>query len=252
MERTPLHDKVIVITGAAGGQGAAHSEYLAGLGAKVVLADVLDDRGESLAADLRARGMEAMYHHLDVTDAAQWRMLIGATAASFGPVTTLVNNAGISSRAGVENISPDEWQRVVAVNQTGIVLGIQAVVPGMRERGAGSVVNISSLWAHTGGQGKGNVGYVATKSAVLGITRNAAMDLAGLNIRVNSISPGYIDHLMAGKPDGTVAEVLTRIPLGRLAYPAEVSPSVAFFASDESSYITGVDLLIDGGLHLGS
>ena len=256
MSNSRLANKCALVTGAAQGQGAAHVEALAREGAKVLATDVLDDSGAALADRLAADGLKVLYQHMDVASPEDWHRAVGEVSDSWGPVTVLVNNAGVSSPASVVDCSLDEWERVVSINQTGILLGMQAVVPGMQDAGGGSVINIASSWAHRGGTNNGFIAYVATKAAVLGLTRNAAMNLAQHGIRVNSISPGYVrTHQIEGaeKTDPErVAAGLKNIPMGRMALPREISATVVFLASDESSYTTGVDLLVDGGLNLTS
>lgn len=245
-----MGNKVAIVTGAARGQGAAHAKRLAAAGISVLLADVLDEPGQALAQELSAQGQHAAYVHLDVTSAKEWQQAVATAEQSFGTaVSVLVNNAGISARGSVEEFDVEAWDRVVAVNQTGLVLGMNAVIPSMRRTGGGSIINISSLWAHTGGVGEGSIGYVASKAAGLGITRNAALDLGPHGIRVNSVSPGYLDHVMT--QDDSLDEVVRTIPLRRLAAVDDVAGVVAFLASDDAAYITGIDILVDGGLHLG-
>jgi 3alpha(or 20beta)-hydroxysteroid dehydrogenase len=253
---TRLADKCALVTGAAQGQGAAHAEALAREGAKVIATDVLDDVGTALAERLARDGLDVVYRHMDVASQDEWRQTVAERAEAWGPVTVLVNNAGISSPAAVMDCSIDEWDRVVAINQTGILLGMQAVVPGMTAAGSGSIINIASSWAHRGGTSTGFVAYVATKAAVLGITRNGAMNLAKDGIRVNSISPGYVRTPQVEEAEKVdperVAAGVKNIPMGRMALPREIARTVVFLASDESSYTTGVDLLVDGGLNLTS
>lgn len=243
--------QVVIVTGAAQGQGAEHAKKLSSAGARVVLTDIqlegLDDRVQEIEAD----GGEAIRVPHDVSVRDSWSVVIDETLKNFGKIDGLVNNAGISSRPSLEEISPEAWDAVIGINQSGVLWGMQAVVPHMKRIGGGSIVNVSSIWAHTGGVGGGNIGYVATKTAVLGMTRNAALDLGKYKIRVNSISPGYLDHLMKGIPDPTVEAAIPRIPLGQLAPISGMSGAVAFLLSSESEFITGVDLLVDGGLHLG-
>ena len=251
-----LADKFALVTGAAQGQGAAHVEALAREGAKVLATDVLDDSGVALAKRLTDEGYDVVFRHMDVALQQDWKHTVAEFDDMWGPVNVLVNNAGISSPASVIDCSPAEWDKVVSINQTGILLGIQAVVPGMMRLGSGSVINVASSWAHRGGTSTGHIGYVTTKAAVLGITHNAAMNLACHGIRVNSISPGYVrTHQieMAEQADPErVAAGVKNIPMGRMALPSEIARTVVFLASDESSYTTGTDLLIDGGLNLTS
>lgn len=251
-----LAGKCALVTGAAQGQGAAHAELLAREGAKVVATDVRDAAGAALVERLADEGLDILYHRMDVAAQADWERVVSETDDLWGSVTVLVNNAGISSPAAVTDCTPSEWDRVVSVNQTGILLGIQAVVPGMKAHGSGSVINVASSWAHRGGTSTGHIAYVATKAAVLGITRNAAMNLARDRIRVNSISPGYVrtEQIEVAERDDPerVAAGLKSIPMGRMALPLEIARTVVFLASDDSSYTTGTDLLVDGGLNLTS
>jgi 3alpha(or 20beta)-hydroxysteroid dehydrogenase len=242
-----VEGKVVLITGGARGQGASHGELLAREGAKVMLADVLDGEGDAVAKSLSEQGLEVAFHHLDVTDDRQWADAVKATEDRFGPVTVLVNNAGIGGKASIANCSNEEWDRIVAVNQTGTFYGMRAVIPGMKEAGVGSIVNVSSQIGHTGGFEGELVAYVASKTAVLGLTRNAALTLGPYGVRANSISPGMIDTAMLGDPERNKPFV-ARVPLRRVAQSLEVSHAVVFLASDESSYVTGADIMIDGGL----
>lgn len=249
-----LENKVALVTGAAQGQGAAHVERLAREGAHVIAADVLDEQGQALVEQLNAEGLSVIYRHLDVASQQDWAAAIDGLDPTWEPITILINNAGISSPAAVADVELAEWDRVVSINQTGILLGIQAVVPGMTAHGSGSIINIASSWAHRGGTENGFIAYVATKAAVLGITRNAAMNLSRHRIRVNSISPGYVrtaqvEHSEKTDPERVAADV-AKIPMRRMARPAEIAKAAAFLASDESSYVTGIDLLVDGGLNL--
>lgn len=249
-----LEGKIALVTGAAQGQGAAHAEVLAKHGAKVVATDVLEAEGRALAERLDAEGLPVIFRRLDVSSAQDWKAVVDDVDAIWGPIDVLVNNAGIASRASVVDVSREEWDRTVAINQTGILLGMQAVLPGMQRRETGSIVNIASSWAHRGGAEDGHVAYVTSKAAVLGITRNAAMHLGPHGIRVNSVSPGYvrtpqIEQAERTEPD-RVARDVAKIPMRRMARPVDIARTVAFLASDDSSYTTGVDFLVDGGLGL--
>lgn len=249
-----LENKIALVTGAAQGQGAAHAELLAREGARVIATDVLDEQGEALAERLNAEGLNVVYRHVDVSSRKDWKEVVADVEPKWGPINVLVNNAGVSSPAAIADIGLEEWDRVVAINQTGIMLGIQAVIPGMKAQGSGSIINIASSWAHRGGTEDGFIAYVSTKAAVLGITRNAAMTLSRDGIRVNSVSPGYVrtaqtEYAEKTEPD-RVAKDVAKIPMRRMARPSEIAKTIAFLASDESSYITGIDLLVDGGLNL--
>ncbi len=242
-----LEGMTILITGAAQGQGAAHARRAAREGANVVLCDVDEDGATQVAGEIARDGGRAIGTALDVAIENDWARVVAETVAEFDSIHGLVNNAGISSTPGVEQWTAEKWARVVAVNQTSVVLGMKAVAPSLRAAGGGSIINVSSVWAHSGGEGT-SIGYVATKSAVLGMTKAAALEFAGSNIRVNTISPGYIDHLMRGSLGNPATE---GIPLGRLAAVDDMSGAVAFLLSADASYITGIDILIDGGMTLG-
>jgi len=241
--------RAYIVTGAARGQGQAHARRLLAEGAKVLLTDQLAEPETDNPSEFDNDSAFFLQHN--VTSEEDWQRVVDAAAERFGRIDGLVNNAGISSRPPITDIDLDTWNLVISVNQTGTLLGIRSVVPHLRAAGGGSIVNIASLWAHTGGVGTGNVGYIATKNAVIGITKNAALDLGKDNIRVNSMSPGYLDHFMRGIPDPTVEAAIPRIPLGYLAALDDMASAVTFLLSDDARYISGIDLLVDGGLHLG-
>ncbi|CAN5294550.1 glucose 1-dehydrogenase [soil metagenome] len=222
--------------------GATHAQALVAEGARVVIADLLDAEGEALAASL---GEAAIYLHLDVTQENDWADAIAATETAFGPVSVLVNNAGTGAMAKLENTTLESWNTVIAVNQTGVFLGMRAVVPGMKAAQRGSIINISSV---EGLRGDGFLhAYVASKFAVRGLTKSAAMELGGHGIRVNSIHPGFVDTAMTETFDVTTMQ----IPLRRSAQAAEVSKMVVFLAGDGASYSTGAEFVVDGGMTAG-
>lgn len=231
--------KVALISGAARGMGASHARLLVGEGASVVLGDVLDEEGRAVAAEL---GDAARFVHLDVTQPADWAAAVALALREFGALNVLVNNAGIVYRRRLRNLERERWQRVLDVNLTGTMLGMQAVLDPMIAAGGGSIINMSSIQAMRGTPG--NHGYVASKWAIRGLTKSAAIELAPNNIRVNSLHPGMIRTPMtAHMPDDLVAA-----PLGRIGEPVEVSTFVLFLASDESSFATGAEFVMDGGL----
>ena len=238
--------KVALVTGGAGGMGAAHVRALAREGATVVITDVADEAGEQLAGEIRAGGGEASSHRLDVTDADAWRALVADVEQAHGRLDVLVNNAGVQVRSiGIE-ADQREWDLVTGVNQRGVFLGMQAAIPGMVQRGGGSIVNIASVAALVGL--KGSIPYQASKSAVLGLTRGAAAAYGADNVRVNAICPGLIVTAMTESADAeAVTRMKAQIPLGREGRAEEVSAAVVFLASDEASYITGIALPVDGG-----
>ena len=238
--------KVALITGAAQGMGASHSQALAREGASVAIADIATDAGERLAAELRAAGGSSSYHDHDVTDPRAWRELVTAVERAYGPIDILVNNAGVQLRSAGIEADDEEWEKVTAVNQRGVFLGMRAVIPGMTSNGGGSIVNVASVAALVGLQG--SIPYQASKAAVLGLTRGAAVSYGRDNIRVNAICPGLVVTGMTESALPAAVEAMkARIPLGRDGRPEEVSAAVLFLASDDSSYITGAVLPIDGG-----
>ncbi len=238
--------KVALITGAARGMGAAHARALAREGAKVAIADIAADAGERLAAQLRDGGAASSYHDHDVTDPAAWRALVATVEGEHGPIDVLVNNAGVQVRSVGIEADDEEWERVTAVNQRGVFLGMRAVIPGMVRRGGGSIINIASVAALVGLSG--SIPYQGSKAAVLGLTRGAAVSYGPDNIRVNAICPGLVVTGMTESASSDAVDAMkARIPLRRDGRPDEISAAVVFLASDESSYITGVALPIDGG-----
>lgn len=245
-----LDGRVVVVTGAARGQGEQEARLFAQEGASVVVADVLDEQGEALAKDIGA-----LYVHLDVSREADWRAALTAAKQTFGRVDGLVNNAGILRFNALVDTPLDEFMEVVQVNQVGCFLGMKTVAPEMAD--GGTIVNTASYTALTGMAAVGT--YAATKHAVLGLTRVAALELAGRKIRVNAICPGAIDTAMSNParldPDADPEEMsraldeLYRklVPLGRIGKPEEVARLALFLTSDDSSYITGQPFVIDGG-----
>jgi 3alpha(or 20beta)-hydroxysteroid dehydrogenase len=245
--------KVALVTGAARGLGAEYATILAEEGAVVIVADILDSRGEAHAASLRGGGFDAHYHHLDVTQEAEWQGICDLIKQRHGSLSILVNNAGIARMENLLDETLDGWNQVVAVNQTGPFLGMKHCVPIMLEHGGGSVINIVSIWGLLGGPNL--VAYHAAKASLLGLSKNAAVMLAPQNVRVNTICPGAVLTEMAEEEErqvpGTVANVLAFVPMRRPATTRELANAVLFLASDESSYITGVDLRVDGGMAAG-
>jgi len=231
--------KVALISGGARGMGAEHARALVAEGAKVVIGDILDEEGKALADEI---GDAARYVHLDVTQAEEWQAAVGTAVNEFGRLNVLVNNAGIVALGQIGQFDMAKWQKVIDVNLTGTFLGMQASVDAMKTAGGGSIINVSSI---EGMRGAVMVHpYVATKWAVRGLTKSAALELGSHQIRVNSIHPGFIRTPMTKHfPDNMLT-----IPLGRPGQCDEVSTFVVFLASDESRYATGAEFVMDGGL----
>jgi cyclopentanol dehydrogenase len=242
-----LAGKVTLITGASRGMGAAEARLFVQEGAKVVLADILDAEGTRLAEKLNlGQPNHAIYVHLDVTKATDWDNAVSIAERTFGSLGILVNNAGILSLAGVEGTTESEWQRVVDVNQKGVWLGMKASAPAMRRTGGGSIVNISSIYGLIGSGG--SAAYHGTKGAVRILSKTAAAEFAPANIRVNSVHPGIITTPMVEPlSDDLRDRVASAGCIKREGRPEEVAYGVVFLASDEASYVTGSELVIDGG-----
>lgn len=237
-----LDGKVALISGGARGQGAAEGQLFRAEGAEVYLTDVLADEGAAFAASINATFIEH-----DVTDWAAWELVAKQIMSDHGHIDVLVNNAGIFQMAGLLDTDRALWDRMLAVNQTGVFLGMQAVAPHMIEQKSGSIINISSI---AGLRGSGGAhAYSATKWAVRGMTRGAAQELAPHGVRVNSIHPGIIDTEMAREFDRTETtdRVVNAIPMGHMATADDVANMALYLASEESRYSTGSEFIVDGG-----
>jgi 3alpha(or 20beta)-hydroxysteroid dehydrogenase len=219
--------------------GASHARLLVEEGARVVIGDLLDEEGKALADEL---GDAARYVHLDVTQPDQWDAAVATATGEFGKLNVLVNNAGIVALGQLRNFDLDKWQKVIDVNLTGTFLGMRVAVDPMTEAGGGSIINVSSIEGLRGAPAVHP--YVASKWAVRGLAKSAALELAPVGIRVNSIHPGFIRTPMTAK----LPEDMVKVPLGRPGEAREVSTFVLFLASDESSYTTGSEFVMDGGL----
>ena len=244
-----LEGKVAIITGGARGQGATEAKMFASEGAKVVIGDIRDELGMQVEAEIRELGGEAIYLHLDVTSEDDWQRAIDTAEQQFGKVDVLVNNAAIVLRKDIEETTADDWDTIMDINAKGVFLGTKAVIPAMRRAGGGSIINISSI---SGLVSIGPPAYIATKGAVRLFTKSTAIQYASENIRANSIHPGSVDTDMRreGMGDQTPEEIQARvhnIPLGRVGTTEDISYGALFLASDESSFMTGSELVIDGG-----
>jgi NAD(P)-dependent dehydrogenase (short-subunit alcohol dehydrogenase family) len=241
-----LDGKVAIVTGAAHGMGEAEARLFAKEGAKVVVADVLGKEAEAVAADIRASGGNAIAATIDVTSEPEWVALIAKTLASYGRIDILVNNAGISGSSVGDPDGLEGWQRVIAVNQTSVFLGTKLAAEQMAKTGGGSIVNISSIMGFVGGP-SGHPAYSASKGAVRIYTKSAAVRYGPLGVRVNSVHPGYMPPMLNATNANERDEKIAATPLRRLGEPLEVAYGVLFLASDEASFVTGTELVIDGG-----
>jgi len=240
-----LDSKVAIVTGGAMGQGAAIARAFVAEGAKVVIADIAKDEGQALADEL---GASAHFAHHDVSDPAAWATLVEDTNNRFGPVNVLANNAGLLRFGQIEHMPLEEFQLLVNVNQVGVFLGMQAVARTMRKNGGGSIINASSIEGIAGMPSC--TAYASTKWAIRGMTKCAAMELGPKGIRVNSVHPGMIDTPMTRVHGGDAAMEFgaSRVPLRRVGTPEDIAPVYVFLASDESSYMNGAELTVDGGV----
>lgn len=246
-----LDGKVAIITGAAGGQGAMEAKLFAKEGAKVVITDVNDEALEKVAGEVKAAGGQALALKHNVTSAEDWQTVVDSTMKEFGKIDILVNNAGVTGqiRQNIEEMDISNWDKIMDINAKGAFLGTKAVIPEMKKSERGSIVNISSL---SGIYGIGNPAYNSSKGAVRQLTKNVALDYAGSGIRVNSVHPGTIETSMVeafvgeGNKEGREA-ALQGIPLNTLGQSEDVAYGVLYLASDESKFVTGIELIIDGG-----
>ncbi|WP_010290044.1 glucose 1-dehydrogenase [Kurthia massiliensis] len=238
-----LENKVAIITGAAQGMGAAHAKLFIENGAKVVLTDLNEEKGQAFAQQL---GENAVFVKQNVANEEDWQHVLAVAEETFGPVNVLVNNAGITFAKNMLDVTVEEYRRIVDINQVSVFIGMKTVAPSMKKAGGGSIVNISSMNGLVGGA----IGYTDTKFAVRGMTKAAALNLAPMGIRVNSVHPGVIATPMVVQEDtkAAVEAFAQHIPMKRVAQPEEVSNMVLFLASDDSSYSTGSEFVIDGGL----
>ena len=243
-----LKDKVALISGGARGMGAVEAELFTSHGAKVVLGDVLVEEGQMTAEKIVEQGGEAHFQPLDVTDEAQWSSIVEETVSRFGRIDVLVNNAGIYRVASIEETPVDMVRQILEVNVTGVFLGTKAVIPQMRNQGGGSIINISSTAGLAGSANSS--AYQASKGAVRIFTKSTAIEHVSAGIRANSVHPGMIDTdmitILLKDPEERRQRIST-VPLGRIGTAMDVAYAVLYLASDESSFVTGAELVVDGG-----
>lgn len=243
-----LKDKVALITGGSMGMGRQHALHMAREGAAIIVTDVADEAGTEVVKKIEQAGGRAIYCHLDVVDEDQWRAAIDAGVKAFGCINILINNAGVLLFKAVHETETAEWQRVLDINLKGVFLGCKLILPAMREAGGGAIINVSSIYGLIGAPGA--AAYQASKGAVRLLSKSTAVDYAPFNIRVNSVHPGVIDTPMTKEiladPE-LQQQILQGTLLGRPAQPEEIARAVVFLASDEASYMTGSELVVDGG-----
>lgn len=238
-----LEGKTALVTGAAQGMGEQHVRRFIEEGANVVLTDISAEKGQALAEEL---GEKALFIKHDITSAEDWENVVSETEKKFGPIHILVNNAGISMNKSLLTITEKEYRKIVDINQVSVFLGMRTVAPSMKKTTGGSIINISSINGIVGGA----IGYTDTKFAVRGMTKAAALELSHSGIRVNSVHPGVIQTPMIDQEDSreAIKQFAKSIPLKRIAEPGEVTNMVLFLASDEASYVTGSEFIVDGGI----
>jgi NAD(P)-dependent dehydrogenase (short-subunit alcohol dehydrogenase family) len=244
-----LAGKVALVSGAASGMGQSEATIFAREGAKVIVADILEMEGKQVADKIAAGGGQARFVKLDVTSEAEWDAAVKAAVGAFGKLDVLVNNAGISGTYDTDMLSSAAWDKVMAVNAKGVFLGMKAAIPLMKKAGGGAIVNISSISGFVGQDGV-HMAYNASKGAVRIMTKTAAVQLAGDGIRVNSVHPGFMPPMRTSKTSADPAwraTMLAAVPMKREGRVEEVAHAVLFLASDEASYITGTELVVDGG-----
>ncbi|MDM9628984.1 glucose 1-dehydrogenase [Rhizobium sp. S152] len=244
-----LDGKVAIVTGAARGIGEGIADLFASEGAKVVITDILEAQGEEVASRLQARGDRAIFQKLDVSDERSWQAVVGATVSNFGKLTTIVNNAARFSATGLTDTTVDDWNKVIAVNLTGTYLGMKTAMPELLRSGNGSVVNICSLYGLIATTGY--TAYHASKGGVRMLSKAAALEYAKKGVRINSVYPGDTETpAMDNLTEEENAKVLSLVPMGVAGKPLDMAYGALYLASDEASYVTGAELVIDGGWSL--
>lgn len=241
-----LAGKVALVSGGASGIGAAHVRVFTAEGAKVVAGDVQEAQGKAVVEEVNRSGGEAVFVRLDVAKEADWANAVQTAVSRFGKLTTLINNAGVYWPQGVEAETTENWQKMIGINQSGVWFGMKAAIPELRKAGGGSIVNISSLYGILGSPG--SIAYHATKGAVRTMSKAAALEYVKQGIRVNSIHPGMINTPILGNltQEGDAA-IRAAIPMGRMGRPEDIAYGALYLCSDEAAYVTGIELVIDGG-----
>ncbi len=245
-----LDGKVAIITGGSRGQGEAEARLFAAEGARVVVADVLEEQGQAVAASI---GSTAIFERLDVSAEEDWARVVGATVDRFGSLTTLINNAGIVAFSAFEETSLEEYMRVINVNQIGTFLGMRSSIAALSEAGGGSIVNVASVEGLRGSNGL--VSYGSSKWAIRGLTKIGSVELARRGIRVNTLLPGSVATPMAAPPPGATVDSKAMVadrPIQRAGTPLELAQAALFLAADESSYVSGAELVVDGAWTAGA
>ena len=243
-----LEGRVALVTGAASGIGKATARRLTEEGAAVLLTDVNEALGATTTEELRSAGARVDFLRLDVTSEADWEAAVAKAVEEFGSLDVLVNNAGMGDLAPIEDTSLADWERTIAIDQTGVFLGMKTAATQLKASGHGAVVNISSIFGTSGGFGT-SPAYHAAKGAVRTLTKNVALHWAAEGVRVNSIHPGFIDTPMADTAGGQPSSrsMIDLTPMGRLGRPEEIAAGVAYLVSDDATFVTGLELYIDGG-----
>ncbi|HIE49309.1 MAG TPA: SDR family oxidoreductase [Gammaproteobacteria bacterium] len=241
-----LEDKVALITGAASGIGSAHARVFSSEGAKVIIADIQEEKAYEILNTINESGGEAIFYHLDVTDKTAWKSCVTEAVETFGQLDILINNAGIFHPGGLEEETEEGWQEIMDINLKGVFLGMKACIHELKKIGNASIVNISSLYGIKGAPG--SIAYNVSKAGVHLATKAAALEYARLGVRINSIHPGQIiTPIIANLTPEQDSAIKESIPMGRSGQPEEVAYTSLFLCSDEASYITGAQILVDGG-----
>ncbi|RUR01035.1 SDR family NAD(P)-dependent oxidoreductase [Labedella endophytica] len=239
-----FENKVALITGGASGIGRSTALRLASEGAAIAVADIQDEKAATVVEEITAAGGRGVAIHLDVTVESEWNAAIAATLDAFGRLDVLVNNAGIGDLLPIEETTLEGYEKVISITSTSVFLGQKAASAALHADGGGSVVNVSSMFGIVGGFG-GGPGYAAAKGAVRTLTKNTALGWATAGVRVNSVHPGFIDTPILGETDRSM--LVDTTPMGRIGQPEEIASAIAFLASDDASFVTGAELVVDGG-----